>query len=288
VGKTPLVEYVVRFLLDQGIRPAVLIRGYMDQPQRKAESDEARLLKESLPGVPIFIGRDRYENAKQAQRRNDIDVFIMDDGFQYWRLDRDLDIVVIDGFKPFGNRHFIPRGILREPLSSLRRADVVVLTKTDRAGVQLDTLKTELKGIHSSLSLAESTHEPVALENIRDGGFVDVSVLKNQRIVSVCSIGDPASFSSSLRSLDSEVVRAFEFIDHYQYHANDIEKINLFCQDNKIQMMVTTHKDSVKLKMFISQLDESLQICVLKIRLRVLSGQDVLNRKILDAIQTVK
>src|SRR3989344_3685960 len=125
VGKTPLVECVVRFLKDKGLEPVVLIRGY--GADKQVGSDEAKLLEESLPGIPVLVGANRVKNARDFLTRNAADVFVLDDGFQHWRLRRDLDIVAINATNPFGNRHLLPRGILREPLSALRRADIFVL-----------------------------------------------------------------------------------------------------------------------------------------------------------------
>ena len=124
-GKTPLVEALAKFLQQEGKKPAVLIRGY--------GKDEIYMLKDKLKDIPVLAGRNRIRTARYALKHYGADTIILDDGFQHWRLERDLDIVLIDVKFPFGNRSLTPRGILREPLSSLSRADVFGLTNSDLA-----------------------------------------------------------------------------------------------------------------------------------------------------------
>src|SRR5438876_5539483 len=129
-GKTPCVEYLARFLQARGLRPAVLSRGYRGNGR---PNDEALILEANLPDVPHLQGKDRVTRASQAVRVFGADVLILDDGFQHRRLRRDLDLVLIDAMNPWGHGRLLPRGLLREPISSLRRADAVIVTRLDQA-----------------------------------------------------------------------------------------------------------------------------------------------------------
>ncbi|HYH03310.1 MAG TPA: tetraacyldisaccharide 4'-kinase, partial [Bacillota bacterium] len=147
-GKTPTVVWIVETLRNAGLRPAVLTRGYRGAAQNEGliissadlhhltgveTGDEPYLLAKLLPGVTIAIGRDRYQmGLKALQADPDIDLFVLDDGFQFFRLQRQLDLVLLDAINPFDNRHLLPRGLLREPLSALRRAGMVLLTRSEQ------------------------------------------------------------------------------------------------------------------------------------------------------------
>jgi len=121
-GKTPLVKAIAGYLKQQQKRVVILSRGYMDKHSSKSYdfSDEAAMLEKDLEGVDILTGQDRVKNAKNYLKNHPLDIFVMDDGFQYWRAQRNLDVVVINSRNPFGNGQLIPRGILREPLESGR------------------------------------------------------------------------------------------------------------------------------------------------------------------------
>src|SRR5207244_12530469 len=125
-GKTPCAEFVARFFRQLDLRVALLSRGYGSQAGR---NDEALVLEENLPDVPHLQGPDRAALAQVAVEELDSEILVLDDGFQHRRLHRDLDIVLIDATCPWGYGHLLPRGLLREPISSLKRAHVAMLTR---------------------------------------------------------------------------------------------------------------------------------------------------------------
>ncbi len=127
-GKTPMVEWVARWYRRRGQRVAILSRGYR---QVHGLNDEGRVLEENLPDVPHLQDRDRVRSARIAVEELEAEILVLDDGFQHRRLARDLDLVLIDALEPFGLGHLLPRGLLREPLRSLRRTDMVVLSRAD-------------------------------------------------------------------------------------------------------------------------------------------------------------
>src|SRR5262249_25007278 len=128
-GKTPAVEYVARFYRGLDARVAILIRGYGSTEGR---NDEALVLEQNLPDVPHLQGRNRAELAQVAAEELESEILVLDDGFQHWRLARNLDIVLIDATRPWGHGRIFPRGLLREPRRSLRRAHAVLLTRCNQ------------------------------------------------------------------------------------------------------------------------------------------------------------
>ncbi len=148
-GKTPAVIAIAKQLQADGLRVAVLLRGYKRQSREKitivtdgekrfctaAESgDEADMMARLLPGIPIIVGRHRYAAGQLAITRFKSEVLLLDDGFQHRQLHRDVDIVTIDATRPFDTGQLLPVGTLREPVTALRRADIILLTRTDSIG----------------------------------------------------------------------------------------------------------------------------------------------------------
>jgi len=270
VGKTPLVAFIAQILLDKGVRPVILTRGYM---AGKQGSDEAALFQRNLKDVPVLVGPDRISNAKNFLKSHAADVFLLDDGFQHWRLARDLDVVAIDATNPFGNQQALPRGILREPLDSLRRADMFILTKIDLPGAKAEEIIKHLQEINPQAPIIETIHKPVHLVNLGTHKTEDLDLIRGKRISSFCSIGTPESFEKTLMGLGADLQRNFAFIDHHVCNKEDLQKIVTHCQEHKIEIVITTEKDAVKLKDFY-QLFKDIQIFYLRIEIRVIRGSN--------------
>ena len=279
-GKTPLVELVVQLLKENQIKPAILIRGYMNPSAagNRFESDEGMLLKDSS-GVPVIVGSNRFRLATEFLKNNSVDAFVMDDGFQHWRLARDLDIVVINAVNPFGNGFLLPRGILREPLSALLRADVFVLSKIPSNREYVDKLKSKLAAINPRCLIVEAVHRPMGLQDLRSSKVFDLSFVKGKTICSFCSIGDPDSFAALLKALQPLSIKNFLFIDHYTYEQNDISMLNNYCRDNSIRTIVTTQKDAVKLDG--GAFDNAITVLALNIMMEIVDGRQKLMDKVL-------
>ncbi|MCR4337256.1 MAG: tetraacyldisaccharide 4'-kinase [Candidatus Omnitrophica bacterium] len=280
VGKTPLVEFLTRLIKNKyAFRPCILLRGYMGEnflggTERKVESDEGMMLKENLPGICIGVGQDRAKIATEFLKNESMDVFILDDGFQHWALDRDLDVVVIDATNPFGNGQLLPRGILREPLSALRRADVFVLTKCDMDREHLPLLRSTLQRFNPRAPIIETIHEPVAFKDLIDGSSHPLDELLGQSVAMVSSIGDPAGFEKTLQNLEIPIMRKFSFLDHHPYAKNDMQEIIKGIRQQGITTIVTTQKDAVKLRTFEDILKKEIsqqyfRIFVLQIEIKI-------------------
>ena len=210
-GKTPLVESLANMLLKQGRKPAVLIRGY--------GRDEEALFSGLAPGVRVMAGRDRVKNAKALLAESSLDTILLDDGFQYRRLKRDFDIVCIDVTDPLGNNWLIPAGSMREGLSSLKRADVLLLTRVDLAedNKVLEGLEDKLKKINPHALIAKAVHMPRYFYRLSDNNIVEIEQLKNRHVVLVSAIGNPNSFEKTISTLGLRFKKHFIFRDHHWY-----------------------------------------------------------------------
>ncbi|MDD4980289.1 MAG: tetraacyldisaccharide 4'-kinase [Candidatus Omnitrophica bacterium] len=279
-GKTSLVALIARYLKSKGHKVAILSRGYKRKitncrlPITDYENlgDEPYMLKMNLKDVPVIVDADRIRSAKKAIRDYGVDTVILDDGFQQWRIKKDLEIVAIDATCPFGNRNLIPRGILREPLSSLRRADVFFLTKTN-FGTANNKIKDFLSGINPRALIIESIHQPVDFYKTGTHEAIGADALQGKRIALFSGIGDPDSFENLVKGMGMEVGLVFKFRDHHNYTQQDIDNIIKSAQDKNIDTIITTEKDAVRL--YSLQLTAySLQLIVLCIKLKIIKDEE--------------
>jgi tetraacyldisaccharide 4'-kinase len=278
-GKTPCVEYIARFYRNLGRRVAILSRGYGSADGR---NDEARVLEENLPDVPHLQGADRVALAWRALAEWQSEVLVLDDGFQHRRLARDVDLVLMDATAPWGHGYLLPRGLLREPPSSLQRADVLVLTRCDQAPAeQCERLRRTLERIAPHKPVVETTHRPVELSN-SDGASASLELLREGPAAAFCGIGNPKAFRRSLLDLGARLEDFRVYPDHHAYGRTDVEDLQRWaCRLSAGARILTTQKDAVKLRL--SHLGER-PLWWLRIRLCVESGQDVLEGWLRSAI----
>lgn len=262
-GKTPTVVAVARLLSRNGAHPAVLSRGYGRADESlvtvvsdgrslladiEAGGDEPVLLGTKLPGVPVVSGRDRYRAGLFTLQVYGPDTVILDDGFQHVRLQRDLDIVLIDATNPFGSGRLFPAGILREPLSALKRAQTVVITRGDAAG-DLKELKETIRR-KTRARIFTARHRPVDLMDIKTEELMGLSSLMGTPLLAFCGIARPPAFRSLLVSLGADLREMLPYPDHCRYAKSDLAAIFQRAIDVKAAMIVTTEKDAVKLRAF--------------------------------------
>lgn len=259
-GKTPLVMSLAKGLMERGIPVAILSRGYRRKKgssplvtdgrnillSPEASGDEPFLMASVLKGTPILVGKDRFKNGKLALDRFSIRGFLLDDGFQHLPLLRDLNIVLIDSQIGFGDGYLLPRGILREPLSHLKRADVFLLTRAEDPQ-SFQPLKTILHKMNPTAPIFHSHYEPSGLIS-PDGKTESPHLFKGKRVLALSGIANPAYFSSLLKKSGMEVEREIIFPDHHRYTGQDLTSIRE--EVKKIEFIVTTEKDLVKLKTF--------------------------------------
>ncbi len=276
-GKTPLVIGIAEHLKAKGINVAILTRGYMTKAS--TVSDEVSMLNEQLASVPVLMGANRVNSIKQAAVMP-VDVYLCDDAFQHWPLHRDLDIVAIDAANPWGNGHLLPAGILREPLSSLQRADIIVLNKADTSS-KVAELYAQLQQINPQALIVESHYRREGFKDVFDGGMVPEDFLKDKPVAAFCGIGDPFSFEAGLTNAGVKIARMFNYMDHHVYTSQDIEMMVDYCRSEGIEVLVTTHKDAVKLRSFRYLLGD-IKLMYVSIRLEITKGSDEFIQKIIS------
>jgi len=241
-GKTPVVRWLVQRLLEAGLHPAVLLRGYKG-------GDEARLLQEQLPAAVVEANPSRVEAARRVQARSpDIDVFVLDDGFQHRRIRRDFDLVLIDASNPFGFGHVLPRGLLREPLRGLNRADALLITHVELSSAEmLRQIQQTLRRHNAHAPIYRCRHVHADLRNAA-GNVAPVEALSGRRIVSFCGIGNPQAFEQQLDRAGAVRVASLRFSDHHQYELHDVVELTDRAADLHADMILTTEKDWIKLR----------------------------------------
>lgn len=244
-GKTPMVEWMARFYRNRGIRVVIVSRGY--GAERGVLNDEGRQLEQRLPDVPHLQGADRVALAEVAIEELAAELVLLDDGFQHRRLARDLDIVMLDAEAPFGNGHVFPRGMLREPIEGLRRAQVVVLSRADMIQpAERERLRHQVARLAPQALWAEAIHGPRALVD-SVGREEPLAALAGRRVAAFCGIGNPTAFRHTLETLGCQVAAFRAFDDHYAYGRADVERLSAWAAAFDIQAVLCTHKDLVKL-----------------------------------------
>lgn len=278
-GKTPLVSHIAQLLKSKGCRPVILTRGYMAASDKRVESDEAAMLRAQL-GIPVLAGADRVRSVQAFLKTGSADCFVLDDGFQHWRIKRDLDIVTIDATNPWGNGHVLPRGILREPKRALARADVFVLTKSDIGRDRVGRIRAELGAINPKALIAETVHEPVDFIDARTNEVVGLKSVRGMKVCSVCGVAGPNTFIKTLIDLEADIDGHFTFPDHHVYGQADMERITALCRERGISTLITTEKDIIKWKVLMASVPDGIRVLTLKIRIAFISQEAALRERI--------
>jgi tetraacyldisaccharide 4'-kinase len=278
-GKTPLVATLARELRQRGLNVGILSRGYKGMREKTGgvlsdgkriyltpteAGDEPFMLATMLSSVPILVGKKRYAMGIQAQKQFGIDVLILDDGFQHLRIKRDVDIVLVDSRHVFGNVRLFPRGPLREPLRCLRRASILVLTKTDPSQ-PLAEIERMLRCHAPKISLYHSRYKPVSFLETASGERFPPQFVQGKRVLAFAGIADPGYFVYLLKDLGADVEQEIHFPDHYNYKPKDV--VMMREHKDKVDLFITTEKDFVKLQRH--PLDD-LPLCVLIIEQEIL------------------
>ncbi|NQT90823.1 MAG: tetraacyldisaccharide 4'-kinase [Candidatus Omnitrophica bacterium] len=268
-GKTPLVEAICSYFKAQGKKVCLLTRGY--------GGDEDKALAENMPGVSVLAGKDRVKNARIKEQEAVPDIFVLDDGFQHLRIKRALDIVVVNGADPFGSGLLIPAGILREPVSHLFRADLIIITKTDLvSGDALARIKKVILKAKPGIEILESMHQPVSFYSNKSKE-ITLESIRGKNVCAVAGLGDNASFLKTLECLGVKIESSLLYMDHHDYKEYDFDDIISVCNHKKIDTVVTTQKDWVKLKRLVPD-SCKLEFLVLRIKLKVKDEEGLFGR----------
>ena len=267
-GKTPTAQHLAREISDMGYRVAILNRGYRAKwrgevgivsdghtlkMDAETAGDEAFMLAKHLPNVPVLIGAQRAVTGRYAIEHFGAEVAILDDGYQHWQLERDMDILLVDAVNVFGNGYLLPRGTLREPLSHIDRADVCLMTKVDQAAPgAIAHIWETFRSYNQDGLVLESIHQPRQFVRLSDwyediaAGGVPVTEMEGKKVLAVSAIGNPASFEQTLADLGIEMVESMRYPDHHDYGERDMAEVLYRAETLGVEAIVITEKDAVK------------------------------------------
>jgi tetraacyldisaccharide 4'-kinase len=296
-GKTPVTLALAEMLSSKSFKlsPAILSRGY----RRKSKGfqivsngkatlcdwltsgDEAQIYAKRLKKTVVAVDADRVQGGKNLISEFSPSVILLDDAFQHRRIDRDLDIVLIDSSRSYKNGHLLPAGIFREPVSSLSRADLILLTNFQLNDEQSEKWWEILTEIHGEKKLSACQLRTGICTSLRTGKRVSNESLRDKKIIGFCGIGNPGSFSHTLESLNAEIPYIIRFPDHHRYKPRDVEKLAMALNSASVDYLVTTEKDAVKL----GGLFEALPILVLEVEVEWIRGTENLERELQDILQ---
>ena len=301
-GKTPVVEVFAKTLNAKGRKVAILSRGYRSKKhsmwykfrhmfgQQKLEippkivsdgnellldsmyaGDEPYMLASNLKGVAVLVDKDRVKSGLYAIKHYGTDVLILDDGFQYLMLKPHINIVLVDSTDPFGNGHVLPRGLLREPIKNIRRADYIFLSKSD-GSPKLRHLKAFLRRHNRRAEIIECCHQPKYIEHVFNrGDQAPLERLRGAKVAALSAIAVPASFERFLTSLGAELVLTRSFADHHRYTQQEIIDFINDAKEAGAELIMTTEKDAVR----IPKLDrQDIPLYFLRVEINILSGRE--------------
>ena len=296
-GKTPLVVWLCKEIISDSkfqisnSQCAILTRGYKAGKDSRLKTQDARLkmqdyrdepaiLAESCPEVNVIVNPDRAAGAIEAVSKFGAKVLIMDDGFQHRRLVRDLDIITIDGTQPFGYGKMLPAGLLREPVTSLKRAGAVVITRCDQiTETELKQIEKKLGLINPDMIIARSIHAPAYVKSA-DNKEISLEQLKNKKVFAFCGIGNPEAFLNTIKQLGANLVGSKFYNDHHHYTNDCLADIYEQAGDLKADLILTTQKDWTKIisgcRFQISDFESSRPFAYIGIEIKFLAGEDKL------------
>ncbi len=267
-GKTPVVEWLARWLTERGVRVGIVSRGYGAKDGRP--NDEALELAEKLPEVPHVQDADRVRGAQRATSEFGSQVLVLDDGFQHRRLKRDFDLVLIDALEPDGFEHVFPRGTLREPLTSWARADGFLLTRADQVNEAARmAIRERALSVAPRAVWAEAAYVPRYLLDAA-GGDHPLDTFAGKPVAAFCGIGNPDAFRRSLEDAGLKLASFRTLPDHYAYPAAEVTELGAWAKSVSAAAAVCTYKDLVKVR---GAWPAGVPLVALASRLEVTSGQ---------------
>jgi len=308
-GKTPVVEVFARALQQAGRRVAILSRGYKSTPRPLWErivakvtlqgdkippkvvsdgqsllldseqaGDEPYMLASNLKDVVVLVDKDRVKSGRYAIQRFGCDTLLLDDGFQYLALKSRLDVCLIDRNNPFGNHYLLPRGTLREPITNLKRARYIFITKSSKFGA--DRLRKAIRQFNETAEIIECAHHPLYLQDVFTGERHDLKDLVGLDAAAISGIAAPESFEDGLRTLGANLVYRKSYADHHRYTQQEI--INMINRSLKrgAKAILTTEKDAVRFP----KIDRrDIPVYFLRVEIRILTGAKDFD----DAVRTI-
>ena len=284
-GKTPFVMMIAETLRGNGMKPAILSRGYGGESREPVNvvcdgkktllspewaGDEAVMMADKLKNVPVLTGPDRYKTGQYALQHFDVDTLILDDGFQHLALKRDLDILLFDHARPLGNGHLFPAGELREPAKETKRADMVCFTRYSGGPVDFDPqLLESVPQVKTHLRLD-------SIIRMSDEEVLDAEILKGEPVAAFCGIAKPEGFRQILLDTKIQLKLFRAFPDHHAYTLKDIKDLEASAEKEGVRFILISEKDAVKLK----NMKLTGPFFKVVIELEILEGRETFNKQI--------
>ncbi len=306
-GKTPVVQELLKIFINSKYKPVLLTRGY----KRKEQSAENLLVSDckkilcspekagdepfqialNNPGVPVAVGADRYKSARMVLKNYNPDLFILDDGFQHWQLKKDFNIICISASENFQKSRMLPAGNRREPFSAVKRGDLIIITNAEPEN-NYQNLIIFIKKIYSGIPILLSRHEikyfiPVSNimdfnKGISDWGKLSPAEMEGKTILAFSGIANNNNFFTCLKRLGINVIKTISYMDHYSYTEKDIKNILSAALSDKIDLVITTEKDAVKISRIKESVSSEIPIYFSKLNLAFHDKKD--SQTLLDRI----
>lgn len=269
-GKTPMTIYLAEFIVGLGYRVTIINRGYKGKAEKNGgvvgdgktiymgsdeAGDEPLMIARRLQTVPVIVGQDRYKAGMLAIEKFNPDVILLDDGFQHLRIDRDINLVLLDTQKPFGNTYLFPRGTLREKPSALTRGDAVILTRSD---VKKPATLDQIRRLIPEMPIFHSVHTPnivkiVTGSHSKLGGRLHIQskdafdIFKNKSVFAFSGIARNDDFRRTIERFGCRLSGFSEFPDHHQYSDSELDSILNTAMNLSVDFIFTTEKDYIRL-----------------------------------------
>jgi len=280
-GKTPLAMNLISFLNEHGFKPALISRGYKGRWEKKGgvlsngkgllgtwmdSGDEPFMVAQDIPQAGVLIWKNRLKSCITAKNLSFAPA-VLDDGFQHRRLHRDLDIVLFDPSEK------LP---LREPVSSLKRAHILLLKKGSRI-----QRKKRMKNLIPQTATFEYDVIPKDFISLKGKEMIPEEEIKGKQILAFCGIARPQRFSSVLQEKGLKIVSFLKFPDHHPYPSSSLKKIIEKYEKTKAEALITTEKDAVKISDF--EGFKKIPVYYLKIDIRL---EEEFYNKVLSLLQS--
>ncbi len=260
-GKTPCAAFLARFLCGEGCDVAILSRGYKRESRGRVEvsdgreilrgpdesGDEPYLLARSCPGARVIVDHDRYAAGKWLEERASVSVFILDDGYQHLRLARDLNLLLVDASEPPDRAKMVPFGRLREPPSAMRRADAVIVTRSDRPFDRRALEDAIGRFARTGTPVFYAYHKMTDLIRLDGAGAVNPTEFARKRVAAVSGVARPDRFVADLEALGMEIALRRDFDDHHRYARRELSEIVKRAGETGAEAIITTEKDAVNM-----------------------------------------
>ncbi len=260
-GKTPCVAFIASTLLDAGHQVAILSRGYKRHTTGRVEvsngkqilcspvesGDEPFLLAQTCPGARVIVDQDRYAAGHWLESQTPISVFVLDDAYQHLRVKRNLNLLLVDATEPLKLAKMVPFGRLREPLSQLRRANAVIVTRSDQEFDRAELIETIEKHSQPNTPVFFAHHEMTRLRQLGDKGSVKLAEFAGRNVAAVSGIAKPDRFNDDLQKAGMQIVLRQDFPDHHRYSSDEFAEVVGLAQSAKAEAIIITEKDAANL-----------------------------------------